>query len=147
MKEKEKADHTAKKENEGRALYLQWLIQKPEVHHCYFTQGTSTKYDCLFLSGGTLVIADIKKRDYKKEFFDTYGVEVDHNKCAFLYRTAKQLEALPVILTFTQEGEIIISDISRLTPEDVTIQSRPKDNFDFTIVKKKVCNLKNTTIN
>lgn len=137
------------KEYKGRDIYSQWLLTKPECQHLYFTNKTFTQYDCLFLSAGTLCIADIKYRYYDSQFFDDYGAEVDRSKAAFLFKTAKALEAVPILLTATRDCKMIVSNINLAGKDDVRTEQRQKNDFsnDNRIITKKILNLKRCRIN
>ncbi len=145
-------ENTNEKEEEeeeeaGRQQYLQWIESKPECKHVCFTHERWCKFDSIFLSTGTQVICDIKGRNYAASFFDKYSVEVDAQKARDVYKIAKELGALPVIITCTNDGKFIVSDLTLAKKTDVTIKQRQTNDNDHKLASCETINLSGCTIN
>lgn len=137
---------TAQKEEQGRNNYLNWIESNEACQHECFTADRWARYDCLFISGGTLMVGDIKNRNYPASFFETYGAEVDAEKGRELLRAARRLGAVPVVITCTNDNNFIVSDLRKGKPEHLSWKYYQTNDNDHNPELCQVINLSACTI-
>lgn len=139
----------ALKEEAGRNKYLAWIGSKPECTHHTFSTDHWASWDAIFYSGGTMCYAEIKNRLeplYTIDFLTKYGAEVDLSKASEVYHLATSQNALPLVLTFSNDNWLIVSDLNKARCKDVCIQRRRQSNNEYNTTKKQMLNLSGCTI-
>lgn len=138
--------NTMEKEEEGRKKYLNWIASKPECQHICFTEERWCSFDCIFMSAGTQVICDIKDRTYNQDKLLEWGVEIDAGKAREVLKLSIKMNAMPVIITCTQDGNFIVSDLRLGKKEDTLWKYQRTNNNNQDKELKELINLKNCTI-
>lgn len=137
------------KEEAGRAKYMAWISSKPECTHHTFSTDHWASWDAKFWSGDTFCIAEIKNRIeplYTINFLTKYGAEVDLKKASDVYHLATSQNALPLILTFSIDNWLIVSDLNKARRKDISLKRRRQSNNEEFTTQKQMLNLSGCTI-
>lgn len=103
----------------GRAKFEKWVNKQDDVQIIYFTKTKTTGYDVLLMSGGTMIIGDVKDRTYDVSFFNDYGCDIDYGKCDKLRSMGKDLEAIPMIFNITKDDYLLLIEVNSAKAKDV----------------------------
>jgi hypothetical protein len=139
----------ALKEEAGRAKYLAWIGSKPECTHQEFAVDHWSSWDAIFYSAGTMCYAEIKNRLeplYTINFLTRFGAEVDLKKASEVYHLATSQNALPLVLTFSNDNWLIVSDLNKARCKDVSLKIRRQSNNEHFTTHKQMLNLSGCTI-
>lgn len=139
----------AQKEQAGRAKYMAWIESKAECTHHTFSTEHWASWDAIFYSAGTMCYAEIKNRLeplYTINYLTKNGAEVDLKKASEVYHLATSQNALPLVLTFSNDNWLIVSDLNKARCKDVSIQRRRQSNNEHFTTHKQMLNLSGCTI-
>lgn len=146
MEDRYNIEVATQKEDKGRTMYLNWLSTKPECIHEQFSTDHWSSWDAKFWSGGTLCLAEIKARNYDVNYLTKAGAEIDFKKAQEVYHLAMNLKAMPLVMTFTKDNWLILSDLRKARNKDVSMQYRQTNDNNHQKALKPTLNLINCTI-
>lgn len=141
-------ENTKEKEKAGRSKYLNnWIEYKGDCKHFCFTEERWCPVDAFFHSGGTQIcVADIKDRKYSYAQLMSWGVMVDADKAREVKEIAASMNAIPLIITCTNDGKFIISDLRFGKQKDLSWKWEQSNDNDHEKIYKEMINLSGCTI-